>query len=114
MTARCPKCRDARWVCESHPDRPWGDVEGGCLHLRRGPERPVRNAMPVTAWSRQRYRPASSTTTASATDHEPEMKDPCTGSAQGLGNGTHMVLRMQSGNDPRAKSFRRSAPSKSK
>jgi hypothetical protein len=19
----CPTCRDARWVCENHPDRPW-------------------------------------------------------------------------------------------
>src|SRR6185503_2144772 len=24
----CPKCLDARWVCESHPDRPWGEMSG--------------------------------------------------------------------------------------
>jgi hypothetical protein len=25
----CAMCKNARWVCEAHPDRPWG-VEGGC------------------------------------------------------------------------------------
>jgi len=25
----CPFCRDAKWVCEAHPDRPWG-IDGGC------------------------------------------------------------------------------------
>jgi hypothetical protein len=25
----CPICKGARWVCETHPDRPWGIV-GGC------------------------------------------------------------------------------------
>jgi hypothetical protein len=24
----CPVCLDARWVCEAHPDRPWGIPEG--------------------------------------------------------------------------------------
>ena len=27
--ALCPLCDGARWVCEAHPDRPWG-VEGEC------------------------------------------------------------------------------------
>jgi hypothetical protein len=26
----CTQCRNARWVCEAHPQRPWGDVEGAC------------------------------------------------------------------------------------
>jgi hypothetical protein len=25
----CPSCKGARWVCETHPDRPWRIV-GGC------------------------------------------------------------------------------------
>jgi len=25
----CPICHGARWVCEEHPDRPWG-VKGEC------------------------------------------------------------------------------------
>jgi hypothetical protein len=25
MTAQhCPNCDDTRWMCEAHPDRPWG------------------------------------------------------------------------------------------
>jgi hypothetical protein len=28
--AVCTQCRNARWVCEEHPDRPWGEVEGAC------------------------------------------------------------------------------------
>lgn len=27
----CPFCKDARWVCEEHPNRAWG-IEGGCGH----------------------------------------------------------------------------------
>ena len=30
----CPTCRDARWVCENHPDRPWrgeSDHEGAVI-----------------------------------------------------------------------------------
>ena len=26
----CIRCANARWVCEAHPDRPWGDVQGAC------------------------------------------------------------------------------------
>jgi hypothetical protein len=26
----CPICSGARWVCEAHPDWPWGDVAGAC------------------------------------------------------------------------------------
>lgn len=25
----CPFCKDARWVCEAHPNKPWG-IEGEC------------------------------------------------------------------------------------
>jgi hypothetical protein len=25
----CSICHDARWVCEDHPDRPWG-ITSGC------------------------------------------------------------------------------------
>ena len=25
----CPICKGARWVCEAHPDRPWG-IQGEC------------------------------------------------------------------------------------
>lgn len=24
----CPTCKGQRWVCEAHPDRPWGGPEG--------------------------------------------------------------------------------------
>src|SRR5258708_5572860 len=24
----CAVCREARWVCEVHPERPWGSVDG--------------------------------------------------------------------------------------
>lgn len=26
----CPGCGGERWVCEDHPDRPWGEGEGCC------------------------------------------------------------------------------------
>ena len=30
-TGSCLACGDLGWVCESHPDRPWGrDLPGGC------------------------------------------------------------------------------------
>jgi hypothetical protein len=30
MTALCPRCHGARWVCATHLQRPRGDVEGAC------------------------------------------------------------------------------------
>jgi hypothetical protein len=26
----CTRCGNCRWVCEAHPYRPWGDVQGAC------------------------------------------------------------------------------------
>ena len=27
---KCHRCQDARWVCENHPDNPWGAGHGEC------------------------------------------------------------------------------------
>jgi hypothetical protein len=27
---KCRRCQDARWVCENHPDRPWGHHPDDC------------------------------------------------------------------------------------
>jgi hypothetical protein len=44
VTATCEECRDARWVCESHPDRPWGDGKGACACGAAGMPCPKCNA----------------------------------------------------------------------
>jgi hypothetical protein len=38
----CPRCHDARWVCEAHMDRPWG-IAGGCACGQPGAPCPVCN-----------------------------------------------------------------------
>jgi hypothetical protein len=38
----CLRCRNARWVCEAHPDRPWG-IKGGCPCGGPGDPCPVCN-----------------------------------------------------------------------
>jgi hypothetical protein len=30
MIGSCQLCKGARWICETHPLRPWGDVQGAC------------------------------------------------------------------------------------
>jgi hypothetical protein len=31
---KCTFCEDSRWVCQRHPDKPWGRSK--CLPVRRG------------------------------------------------------------------------------
>jgi hypothetical protein len=44
MIALCQRCRGARWVCETHPWRPWGEVEGACECGGAGMPCPLCNA----------------------------------------------------------------------
>jgi hypothetical protein len=39
----CTRCSNARWVCEAHPQRPWGDVQGACCCGAPGEPCPVCN-----------------------------------------------------------------------
>jgi hypothetical protein len=40
----CLRCHGARWICEAHPDRPWG-IEGGCRCGAPGEPCPVCNGV---------------------------------------------------------------------
>ena len=39
----CARCANARWVCEAHPEPPWGNVQGACCCGAPGEPCPVRN-----------------------------------------------------------------------
>jgi hypothetical protein len=38
----CTRCDDCRWVCEAHPDRPWGGPHACACHAA-GVPRPICN-----------------------------------------------------------------------
>ena len=61
---KCRRCEDARWVCENHPNKPWGGKEnkccGGagmpcpdCNHTQNG-ERPLMSADFIPALDRDK------------------------------------------------------------
>jgi hypothetical protein len=60
---KCHRCEDARWVCENHPNKPWGGKEnncGGagmpcpdCNHPKDG-ERPLMSADFIPALDRDK------------------------------------------------------------
>jgi hypothetical protein len=56
MADRCKLCCDAGWVCENHPDRPWGDYPNGC---ECGAGMPCRAVIGQTKASAHECRPAS-------------------------------------------------------
>ena len=39
----CPVCLDARWLCEDHPNAPWGHVIGGRPCIGTGMRCPICN-----------------------------------------------------------------------
>ena len=42
-TVKCANCDDTRWVCEAHPERPWGDSLRICTCGGAGMPCPVCN-----------------------------------------------------------------------